>query len=68
MKSMDYDLYNDHELVDGILRNDRRLIEYFFNRKCSKLFDYIIMNVFDNNLTDKQELASELFLHMVKDD
>lgn len=65
---MEYDFYNDHELVDGILNNDRRLIEYFFNRKCLKLFDYIIMNVFDNNLTDKQELANELFLYLVKDD
>lgn len=65
---MDYDLYNDHELVDGILRNDKQLIEYFFNKKCSKLFDYIILNVFDNNLKEKQELANELFLYLVKDD
>lgn len=64
---MDYDLLDDRELVDGILGNDKRIIEYFFNRKCSKLFDYIIINVFDDNLKDKQELANELFLFLVKD-
>lgn len=65
---MDNDLYNDHELVEGILRNDWRVIEYFFNKKCSKLLDYIILNVFDNNMPDKQELVNELFLYLAKDD
>ena len=64
----DLDFYDDHELLDGILRNDKQIIEYFFNRKCSKLFDYIIINVFDDNLKDKQELANELFLYLAKDD
>lgn len=65
---MDYDLYDDQALVDGILNNDRRLIEYFFNEKCSKLFGYIIINVFDNNVADMKELANELFLYLAKDD
>lgn len=65
---MDYDLYDDQALVDGILNNDRRLIEYFFNKKCSKLFGYIIINVFDNNVADAKELANELFLYLAKDD
>ena len=64
---MEYDKLNDHELVDGILKNDQYIIEYFFNRKCSKLFEYIIINVFDSNLTDKQELANELFLLLARD-
>ena len=54
----DFDLLDDHELVDGILRNDRRIIEYFFNRKCSKLFSYILLNVFGGN-TDKWELLPQ---------
>ena len=65
---MDYDLYDDQAIVDGILSNDRRLIEYFFNKKCSKLFGYIIINVFDNNVADMKELANELFLYLAKDD
>lgn len=32
---MDYDLFNDHELVDSILGNDKPLIKYFFTEKCS---------------------------------
>ena len=32
---MDYDLFNNHELVDGILSNNKPLIKYFFTEKCS---------------------------------
>lgn len=60
---MDYDLYDDEQLVNGILNNDRPLIEYFFQKKCSKLFSYILLNVFDGNI-DKRELVSELYLFM----
>lgn len=60
---MDYELYDDEQLVNGILNNDRPLIEYFFQKKCSKLFSYILLNVFDGNI-DKWELVSELYLFM----
>ena len=60
---MDYDLYDDEQLVNGILNNNRPLIEYFFQKKCSKLFAYILLNVFDGNI-DKRELVSELYLFM----
>ena len=65
--NMDYDLYDDEQLVNGILNNDRPLIEYFFQRKCSKLFSYILLNVFDGNI-DKRELVSELYLFMAHND
>lgn len=64
---MDYDLYDDEQLVNGILNNDRPLIEYFFQKKCSKLFSYILLNVFDGNI-DKRELVSELYLFMANND
>ena len=64
---MDYDLFNDRQIVDGILSNDKQLIGYFFNKKCSKLFSYIILNVFDGHV-DQRELVSELFLYLAKDD
>ena len=62
-KGMDYDLYDDEQLVNGILNNNRPLIEYFFQKKCSKLFTYILLNVFDGNI-DKRELVGELYLFM----
>ena len=62
---MDYDLYDDHALVEGILKNDSKLIEYFFNKKCSCLFAYIIVNIFDGNV-DRQDLSQELFLYLAK--
>lgn len=62
---MDYKLYDDHALVDGILNNDGKLIEYFFKEKCSGLFAYIIVNIFDGNV-DKQDLSQELFLYLAR--
>lgn len=64
---MDYDGYTDRQIVDGILNNDKMVIEYFFNKKCSKLFSYIIVNIFDGDI-DRRELISELFLYMAKND
>lgn len=64
---MDYDLYDDEQLVNGILNNNRPLIEYFFQKKCSKLLTYILLNVFDGNI-DKRELVSELYLFMANND
>ena len=64
---MDYDLLNDHELVDGILNNNKPLIKYFFTKKCSGLLVYILMNVFEGNI-DKRELVSELYLFMAHND
>lgn len=64
---MDYELYDDEQLVNGILNSNRSLIEYFFQKKCSKLFAYILLNVFDGNI-DKRELVSELYLFMANND
>lgn len=63
---MDYELYDDEQLVNGILRNDGALIEYFFYRKYSKLLQYISYEVFDGQV-DTNELISELFLYLAKD-
>lgn len=64
---MNYDLYDDEQLVNGILSNDRPLIEYFFQKKCSKLFAYVLLNVFEGKI-DKRELVSELYLFMAHND
>lgn len=64
---MDYELYNDKQIVEGLLSNDKQLIGYFFNKKCSKLLSYIILNVFDGQV-DQRELISELYIHLAKDD
>ena len=60
---MDYDLLDDHELVDGILNDNQPLIKYFFTKKCSGLLAYILMNVFNGSI-DKRELVSELYIFM----
>ncbi len=60
---MDYDQLNDHELVDGILNNDKDLIKYFFTRKCSGLISFILLNVFGGNI-DRNAIISELYLFL----
>lgn len=55
--------YTDRQIVDGILSNDRVIIEYFFFKKCSKMFDFILERVFDNEI-DRNELISEFYLFL----
>lgn len=58
--------YSDRQIVDGILSNDRVIIEHFFFKKCSGMFDFILERVFDNEI-NKDELISELYLHLSSD-
>lgn len=62
---MDYELLDDHDLVNGILDNNQPLIKYFFTKKCSGLLAYILINVFDGSI-DKRELVSELYLFLAQ--
>lgn len=58
--------YTDEELVMGILNNDPIIIEYFFIKKCSNMFVYILNSVFSGHI-DKTELVNELFLFLAND-
>lgn len=53
----------DKEIVEGILRHDPSIIEYFFIMKCSKLFVYLVNSIF-NGQVEKEELINELFLYI----
>lgn len=64
---MDYDLLADHELVNGILNNNKPLIKYFFTKKCYGLIVYILMKVFDGNI-DKRGLACEFYQLLAHND
>lgn len=63
----EFDSYTDRQIVEKILCNDKQVIGYFFNKKCSKLLSYIVWNVFDGHV-DQRELISELFIYLSKDD
>ena len=60
-------IYSDKEIVDGILRNDSKIIEYFFFNRCSPMFAFIISKIF-NNRAEKDELVNELFLYLNQND
>lgn len=64
---MDYDLYTDEQIVNGILKNDEPLITYFFQKKCAGVFTYILLNIFNGNI-NRQELVSELYLYIANND
>lgn len=55
--------YSDRQVVDGILMNDEKIIEYFFFDVCKPMFKYIVHTIFDDNV-DREELISELFLYL----
>ena len=55
--------YLDRQVVDGILMNDEKIIEYFFFDVCKPMFKYIVHTIFDDNV-DREELISELFLYL----
>ena len=58
--------YTDEDIVKGILSNDKNIIKYFFVEKCSTLFAYILLNIFDGNI-DKRELINELYIYLAND-
>lgn len=64
---MDYDLYTDEQIVNGILKNDEPLITYFFQKKCAGLIKFIFFNVFDGRI-NLDELVNEFFLHIANND
>ena len=64
---MDYDLYTDEQIVNGILKNDEPLITYFFQKKCAGLIKFVFFNVFDGRI-NLNELVNELFLYMANND
>ncbi len=63
---MSYDLYTDEQLVFGIIHNDQPLIEYFFCKKCSKLFSYIVYSIYGGMAT-LNELVNEFYLYIAAD-
>lgn len=64
---MTYDSYTDRQLVDGLTHNDKPIIEYFFCKKCSKLFSYIVYSVY-NGMATLNELVNEFYLYVAADD
>ncbi|MEZ3591343.1 MAG: sigma-70 family RNA polymerase sigma factor [Muribaculaceae bacterium] len=64
--SMTYDLYTDKQLVNGLLSNDKPTIEYFFCKKCSNLFSYIVYSVYGGMAT-LNELVNEFYLYIAAD-
>ena len=58
--------YTDEQIVNGIIHNDRLMIEHFFFRKCKPMFAYIIRSVFDFQI-DENTLISELYIYLQAD-
>lgn len=65
--AMNYDTYDDRQLVACIINNDSKVIEYFFKEKCLKIFSYVLLSIFDGRI-DRRELVNELFLYLAHDD
>lgn len=64
---MNYEHLTDQEIIQGLLRNDGVVIEYFFCKKCSKLLSYIVYSIYGGNI-DLNELVNELYLYLSTSD
>ncbi|MBQ8360455.1 MAG: sigma-70 family RNA polymerase sigma factor [Bacteroidaceae bacterium] len=59
--------YTDEQIVNGILSDDRLMIEHFFYRKCKPMFAYIIQAIFEFQI-DEHTLISELYIYLQAND
>lgn len=63
---MKYDLYTDEQLVNGLINNNKKIIEYFFCKKCSKLFTYIVYSIYGGRAS-LNELVNEFYVYIAAD-
>lgn len=63
---MTKDLYTDRQIVEGLISNDKQVIEYFFCKKCSNLFSYIVYSTYGGKAT-LNELVNEFYLYIAAD-
>ena len=59
--------FTDKELVDGMLNNNKAIIEYFFFEKCTAMFHRINHNIY-NRQAERNELINEFYLYLKEDD
>lgn len=57
------DKLTDEEIIVGLFSRNEEIVEYFFYDKCSKIFAFIIKEVFSYQV-DKDELVSELYIYL----
>ena len=56
----------DRQIVNGLIQNDKHIIEYFFCKKCSNLFSYIVYSVYGGK-ANINELINEFYLYIAAD-
>lgn len=57
--------YTDRELIDHIISNNNRVIEYLFFEKCNTMFTHIVARVFQYQV-NKDELINELYIYLAE--
>ncbi len=61
---MDY--LSDRQLVDMLLANDEKVVEYMFFHRCDGMFSHIINDVFQSQVK-KEELITDFYLFLSAD-
>lgn len=56
----------DQQIVNGLIQNDKHIVEYFFCQKCSRLFSYIVYSIYGGRAT-VNELVNEFYLYVAAD-
>ena len=60
-------ILSDKELVEGMISNNKSVIQYFFFEKCAPMFHHINRQVYDRQ-AEIHELINELYLYLQADD
>lgn len=64
---MKFDDYSDEEIVEGILSRNRAITEYFFFKKCQRIFSYVAYSVFGGRV-NLNEVVNDFFIYLAQDD
>ena len=57
------DSYSDQDIVERLLLNENKVVEFFFFKKCGPLLGYIIKEIFHGQ-AQKEELVNELYIYL----
>jgi RNA polymerase sigma factor (sigma-70 family) len=63
----DMEILSDAEIISGILERDEQIIRYFFFKKCTPMFHFVINRICKEK-QEKNELINELYLYLQEND
>lgn len=67
MDVRNYDSYSDDKIINGLINNDDKIIDYFFYHKCTPLLNKLSSTIL-KGIVDTDDLRQELFIILSSND